>query len=983
MGILVSPTVNQPTPSARYALTRNFSIASLVLTVIVAAALSWSYQYLALRDLTHLAEDRNVALTQAFSNSLWPRFSPLLTAGTQADDLRVQAERDGLYGLAKTQMVNTEVIKIKIYGLNGITLFSSDPKQTGEDKSNNSAYLAALTGRVTSGIAHRDMFDAFEGTRTDLDVISTYLPIFDAQKQVTAVFEIYSDVTDLVARLESTRLLVGGAVLSLLSLLYLLQYIFVGRAQGVIDHQRTMLRQSIDELDDRVRSRTQALDESNRSLVKEIGERKRIEETLRESTARYRAITQSSNDAIVTSDSEGNVVGWNLQAGALFGYTEAQAIGLSLTAIIPERYRADHLRGLQRALSGQPSKILSKRIKLYGLRQDQSEFPIELSLASWEIGDKRYVSGTIRDLTEERQAEHHLRVAAATFETQEGVAITDANQCILRVNRSFTEITGFDADEVIGKTPRILKSGRQDSGFYAAMWESIKRTGNWQGEIWNKRKCGEIYPEWLSVTAVKAADGVITNYVGTFSDITDRKASESEIALLAFYDPLTGLPNRRLLLDRLKQRVSSNTRRTSCTAVLFIDLDNFKTLNDTLGHDIGDQLLCEVGLRLSSCVRNGDTVARLGGDEFVVLIEDLDENAQSAAAQVELVGEKILAEIARSYQLGVLTHHCSASIGATVLADHQCSADDLMKQADLAMYQAKAGGRNTLRFFDPEMQAAISKRALLEEGLRHAINAKQFRLYYQGQVDRDGRLTGVEALLRWCHPERGMVSPLDFIPLAEETGLILPIGDWVLETACHQLVKWAQRPEMEHLTVAVNVSARQFQQRDFVTRVLTAIESTGANPQRLKLELTESLLVNNVEDIISKILTLRASGIGFSLDDFGTGYSSLTYLKRLPLDQLKIDQSFVRNILLDPNDSAIAKTVVALGNSLGLAVIAEGVETQAQRDHLADHGCFAFQGYLFYRPMPIEEFESLTHTTYDSWRGLRSASIGIETANLN
>ena len=961
MGILVSPSVNQPTTIARYALTRNFSLASLLLTVIVAAALSWSYQYLALRDLTHLAQDRNVALTQAFSNSLWPKFSPLLTAGTQADNLRMQAARDGLYGLAKTQMTNTEVIKIKIYGLNGITLFSSDPKQTGEDKSNNSAYLAALTGRVTSGIAHRDTFDAFEGTRTDLDVISTYLPIFDEQKRLTAVFEIYSDVTALVVRLDATRFLVGAVVLSLLSVLYLLQYIFVGRAQTVIDRQRTMLRQSINELDGRVQARTQALHESNRSLVNEIDGRKRIEETLLESTARYRAITHSSNDAIITADSEGNIVGWNLQAGAFFGYTEAQAIGQSLSVIIPDRHRADHLRGLQRALSGQLPKMLGKSIKLEGLRRDDSEFPIELSLASWEIGDRRYVSGTIRDLTEERQAEHHLRLAAATFETQEGVAITDANQCILRVNRSFTEITGYAADEVIGKTPRILKSDRQDSGFYAAMWDSIKRTGNWQGEIWNKRKSGDIYPQWLSVTAVKAADGVVTNYVGTFSDITDRKASESEIALLAFYDPLTGLPNRRLLLDRLRQRVSSSTRRSSCTAVLFIDLDNFKTLNDTLGHDIGDQLLREVGRRLSSCVRNGDTVARLGGDEFVVLLEDLDEDAQSAAAQVELVGEKILAEISRPYQLDALTHHCSASIGVTVMDGNPCSADDLMKQADLAMYQAKASGRNTLRFFDPAMQAAINKRALLEEGLRHAISAKQFRLYYQGQVNHDGRLIGVEALIRWCHPDRGMVSPLDFIPLAEETGLILPIGDWVLETACQQLVTWAQRPEMEHLTVAVNVSARQFQQRDFVTRVLAAIESTGANPHRLKLELTESLLVNNVEDIISKILTLRASGIGFSLDDFGTGYSSLTYLKRLPLDQLKIDQSFVRNILGDANDSAIAKTVVALANSLGLSVIAEGVETQAQRDRLADHGCLAYQGYLFYRPAPIEEFECLTH----------------------
>ena len=942
-----------------YALTRQFSIASLVCTVIVAGLLGWSYQYLALRDLIHLAEDRNVALTRAFSNSLWPRFSTLLTISTQPEILRVEAERVGLYDLASAQMVDTEVVKIKIYSLDGITLFSSDPKQPGENKHSNPAFIAAQAGHVTSGLAHRDTFDAFEGTLSNIDVISTYLPIFDAQKRIIAVFEIYSDITDLTTQLGTTRQLVAAAVLGLLALLYLLQYVLVSRAQSVIDRQSKLLEQSIVELDQRVQDRTVALRESNRNLLSEIDDRKRIEETLRESTERYRAVTESSNEAIVTADRQGRIVGWNQQAETYFGYTGTEVMGQNLVLIIPERFRTRHQHGIERVLGGASSRLQGKTVEVEGRRKDGSEFPIELSLATWEVSGKHYVSGTIRDLSEKRQAEHHLRVAAATFETQEGVLITDHQFNVLRVNRSFSEITGYAVDDVIGKTPRLLQSGRHDTIFYAAMWESIGRTGSWQGEIWNKRKNGEIYPEWLNITAVKTNAGVVTNYVGTFSDITERKESENEIVMLAFYDPLTGLPNRRLLLDRLKQMVASSSRRPTSTALLFIDLDNFKTLNDTLGHDIGDHLLREVAHRLSQSVRAGDTVARLGGDEFVVLLDDLEDHGHDPGTQVELIGEKILAALNRPYQLGAIVHHGSASIGATVFANYHGTADELMKQADLAMYQAKASGRNALRFFDPHMQATVTRLAALESDLRYALEDRQFKLHYQGQVDAEGRLTGVEALLRWQHPAQGLVSPLDFIPLAEETGLIVPIGKWVLETACRQLVDWACRPKMDHLTIAVNVSVRQFQHKEFVDQVLTAIEQSGANPTRLKLELTESLLVSNVEDIVRKMTELRSAGIHLSLDDFGTGYSSLTYLKRLPLDQLKIDQSFVRNILTDPNDAAIARTVVTLADSLGLEVIAEGVETQAQSDLLTRFGCFAHQGYFYYRPMPIEEFDRL------------------------
>ncbi len=557
-----------------------------------------------------------------------------------------------------------------------------------------------------------------------------------------------------------------------------------------------------------------------------------------------------------------------------------------------------------------------------------------------------------------------LRIAATAFESQDGISITDAEGTILRVNRAFTTITGYDADEVVGRTHRILKSGRQRESFYVDMWHSLLAEGAWQGEIWNRRKDGEAYPEWLSITAVKGPGGRVTHYVGTFTDITLRKAAEDEIKQLAFFDHLTRLPNRRLMLDRLAQALASSARHGRHGALMLIDLDNFKTLNDTQGHDVGD-ILIEVAARLKVCVREGDTVARLGGDEFVVILEDLDETAH-AAVQAEYVAYKIQTQLGRPYQLditldadspGVRNHHCTSSTGISMFLGNAVGVDELMKRADTAMYQAKAAGRNTLCFFDPAMQEAVKSRADMEVDLRKAVFEDQLVLYYQAQVDSTGRVIGAEALVRWEHPERGLVSPGEFIPLAEDTGLILPLGHWVLHQACTRLAAWATQPEKAHLTVAVNVSARQFSLPTLVEEVLALIEFTGAPPHRLKLELTESLLLENTEDIIAKMIALKARGVGFSMDDFGTGYSSLSYLKRLPLDQLKIDQSFVQDIMSDSNDAAIARTIVALGQSLGLSVIAEGVETTGQRDLLERSGCHAYQGYLFSRPLPLDAFE--------------------------
>ena len=479
-------------------------------------------------------------------------------------------------------------------------------------------------------------------------------------------------------------------------------------------------------------------------------------------------------------------------------------------------------------------------------------------------------------------------------------------------------------------------------------------------EIARPRANGQVHHISVSGDPVFDANGTFTGYQGIGTDVTAQKAAESQIRSLAFFDPLTALPNRRLLMDRLKQAMATHSRHARKGALLFVDLDNFKTLNDTLGHDMGDLLLQQIAKSLSTCVREGDTVARLGGDEFVVMLEDLSENAVEAATQAKAVGEKILLALNKTYTLGSYEHHSTPSIGITLFGEALEAMEEPLKRADLAMYQAKASGRNTMRFFDPQMQAVVTARAALQVSLAEALEKSQFLLYYQSQVGADSRLTGVEVLVRWHHPERGLVSPAEFIPLAEETGMILRLGHWVLETACAQLARWdklAPGEPLARISMSVNVSPRQFHQEDFVAQVTAVLAQTGANPRRLKLELTEGLLVSNVEDVIVKMNALKAKGVGFSLDDFGTGYSSLSQLKRLPLDQLKIDQSFVRDILTDANDAAIAKMVIALGDSLGLAVIAEGVETGAQREFLAGQGCHAYQGYLFSHPLPIDAFE--------------------------
>jgi diguanylate cyclase (GGDEF)-like protein/PAS domain S-box-containing protein len=684
-------------------------------------------------------------------------------------------------------------------------------------------------------------------------------------------------------------------------------------------------------------------------------ELRRAQIVIEESRDRYVDLYEFAPVGYLTLTRDGMIAEVNLTGAALLGTERAKLLCRRFARFVIINEYEHWYRHFANTLLHKTMQSCELAMK----QNDGSFFHGQLDCLHMQDDGISTVRIALTDVTKRKRIEAELRIAAITFESQEGMVVTDPKGVILRVNRAFTQLTGYNEKEAIGQTPAMLKSGRQDPAFYLRMWETLKEKNYWQGEMWNKRKNGKIYAEWLTISGVIGSDGQISNYVGVFSEITQNKEAEAEIHRLAYYDPLTQLPNRRLLYDRLGQALASSSRSGRYGAVLFLDLDNFKTLNDTLGHDVGDLMLTEVAQRLNKAVREGDTIARLGGDEFVLLLEELSDDANEAAIQAGLIGDKVQELIAAPYLLKKFEFTCTTSIGISLFFSHDESIDDLLKHADIAMYQAKKDGRNGLRFFDPEMQATLDKHSALENSLRLALKRQQLRLYYQMQVNSAREVIGAEALLRWVHPEQGLVPPDQFISLAEETGLIVPIGLWVLQTACAQIKEWAGNPATSELKLAINVSARQFRQPDFVEQVQQALDTNRINPTRLKIELTESLVLDNISDTIAKMQALKTSGISFSLDDFGTGYSSLSYLKQLPLDQLKIDRSFIRDVVSASNDAAIVKAIITLGQTFGLHVIAEGVETTAQHEFLEQHGCDAFQGYLFGKPVPIDDFNLL------------------------
>jgi len=682
-----------------------------------------------------------------------------------------------------------------------------------------------------------------------------------------------------------------------------------------------------------------------------------IQATLKVNEERYGSIFENALTEIFIFDAKTyQFLKVNHGACENIGYSNEELSKLTPIDIKPE-LSLEQFNALIEPLNTGKKEII--HFETVHQRKNGSLYNVEIHLQLTNFLGKSAFVAVILDITERKHAEDALRIAATAFESQEGMIVTDADNSILRVNKAFTAITGYSSEEAIGENPRILSSGRHDAHFYEEMWQEINTTNYWAGEVWNKRKDGDVYPEKLTITAVKDFAGIVTNYVGTITDITLKKQAEQEIEDLAYYDPLTHLPNRRLMLDRIKHAMAASARSSKEAALLFLDLDHFKTINDTLGHDMGDLLLQQVAERLTGCIREGDTVSRFGGDEYVVLLEGLSEQPIEAAAQAEDIANKILSSINKPYQLASHHYTSSTSIGITVFDDHQFEMEEMLKQADIAMYQAKRDGRNALRFYDPQMQASINERVILERELNQAIAQQQFQLYYQLQVDNSLRSLGAEALIRWNHPKHGLVSPLDFISVSEQNGTITTIGQWTLNAACAQLKVWEQDALTCDLTLSVNVSAKQFHQANFSSYVTMTIKQHAINPARLNLELTESILLDDVEDTVAKMKVLSDIGIQFSLDDFGTGYSSLQYLKRLPLYQLKIDKSFIDDLVTDSNDQAIVRTIIAMAHSLGLSVIAEGVETKEQQQRLLFEGCTHYQGYLYSKPVPIDEFEAL------------------------
>lgn len=559
-----------------------------------------------------------------------------------------------------------------------------------------------------------------------------------------------------------------------------------------------------------------------------------------------------------------------------------------------------------------------------------------------------------------RKAQEDLHLLAITFESHEAIMITDVNNKIMRVNHAFTKVTGYTQEEVLGQDPRILSSGKHSASFYQNMWQELQEKGSYESEIWNRRKNGAVYPERHTITTITDDVGKIINYVSVFSDITTQKAHEDRIQFLAFYDQLTSLPNRRLLLDRLQYNLSLSQRNKKQGVLMFLDLDDFKKINDSLGHEVGDELLQQVATRLQETLRRADTVARLGGDEFVILVANQSLEGETLIEFSSNLAEKIIAAFQQPFHIKGYQHHISTSIGITIFPPTGQTAVSILGQADTAMYKSKKTGKNTFCFYEQAMQAIAEAQLALEHDLRQAIEQQQFSLNFQPQIDHTGKVLAVEALLRWYHPKRKWVSPADFIPLAEDSGLIIPIGQWALTHACIQLRSWLKQGiEIQH--ISVNVSPKQFRQAAFIDNIKAALQQSKLPAKNLMLEITEGIVLDNVEDTIQKMDTLKKIGIQFSIDDFGTGYSSLSYLKRLPIDELKIDQSFVRDIASDKDDAAIVTTIIAMARHLNLTVVAEGVENFQQLDFLTANGCSLFQGYHFSRPLSADDLIAFIH----------------------
>jgi diguanylate cyclase (GGDEF)-like protein/PAS domain S-box-containing protein len=666
----------------------------------------------------------------------------------------------------------------------------------------------------------------------------------------------------------------------------------------------------------------------------------------------FRTLFEASNDGVLLI-SDGRVADVNRAAIRLFALPPVPLeTDVELERLQPERQPDGTLSGpALRSRLQESLKSGSQHFEWHFKSADGHEFPAELAIDVALLGDRTTVQLTIRDIARRKAAETSMRLANQAFENSlEGIAITDAHGDILTVNSAFTVITGYAREEVLGRNPRLLSSGRQSREFYDEMWRSIRQTGKWQGEIWNIRKNGDIYPQWLNISRVLDDRGNVCNYVGVFSDISERKSAEERILHQVYYDQLTDLPNRVLFTDRLNQVLGMAKRHKDYHfAVMFLDLDRFKLINDSMGHDAGDQLLQQAAQRLRGSVRESDTVARMGGDEFTIVLSEI-ANGKDAGN----VAQKILDAFRPPFSLNGEEVFVSVSIGISVYPEDGSNIEILLKNADMAMYRAKGAGGSWFELYDEGLGNAASQRLTMETALHKALERNEMELHYQPQFDCDnGKLIGFEALLRWRHPERGLLAPDAFLGIAEETGLIVPIGDWVLHTACAQAQKW-RHAFPGHRLMAVNLSGRQFQCPDLAKQVSAALQQSGLPHFCLELEITETVVMQNLETSIAIMHQLAELGVQFSIDDFGTGHSSLAYLKKLPIHALKIDRTFVRDLPTDQDDAAIVGAIIAMANKLGLRVVAEGIEDRSQFHLLKQYKGIVGQGYLLGRPVPPE-----------------------------
>lgn len=706
----------------------------------------------------------------------------------------------------------------------------------------------------------------------------------------------------------------------------------IGRLQRVTDELQ--LHQS--HLDEMIRQRTLQLENRSKELA--------------ESEEKFRLISTAAQDAIAIIGTDEQVIYWNPAAEKIFGYREDEVMGKNLHVLLTPANQRDaaHLgfKGFQHSGQG---KFIGNTFELAALHKSGEEFPVELSISAFKLKNSWHALGIIRDITERKKAEGKLHLAASVFTyAREGIVITTADGKIIDVNDAFTRITGYSRDEVLGQNPRILKSGRQEQEFYSVMWRDLIERGHWSGEVWNRHKNGEVYAEMLTISAVRDAEGVIRQYVALFSDITALKQHERQLERIAHYDALTTLPNRVLLADRLHQSMGQAHRHRQRLAVAYLDLDGFKAINDLHGHDAGDHLLMAVATNMKQALREGDTLARLGGDEFVAVLLDLADTEASIP-----MFSRLLAAAAQPVEVGDLSLQVSASLGITFYPqDEEVDADQLLRQADQAMYQAKLAGKNRYHVFDAEQDRSV--RGLHEslDHIRRGLAEREFVLHYQPKVNmRTGAVVGAEALIRWQHPEEGLLPPAAFLPTIENHPLAVELGEWVIDAALTQMVLW--RSQGLDIPVSVNIGARQLQQANFVMRLREMLAlHPDIGPGRLELEVLETSALEDVIQVSQVMEACRELGVGFALDDFGTGYSSLTYLKRLPVTLLKIDQSFVRDMLDDPDDLAILVGVLGLATAFGRQVIAEGVETMAHGEMLLRLGCEFAQGYGIARPMP-------------------------------